>query len=117
MMNKDTIEWLKDPANKSAILAAVDVVGGDGHTIFYPHAFESLPVDVVADFTETYESDGTHKGSITSGGEIVDDLKGVYGLSMVSYIARILGVDYEYRGGRGFQCRVICSALRKYLEN
>lgn len=89
----------------------------DGHSIYKPEAFTDagLPADVVEYATTTYRSDGTPKGTIFRNGEPVAELRGVYGLNLLTLIADTLGVEYRRCMGRGFQAQAIRSALHQHF--
>ena len=99
----------------AAVLKAVEIC--DGHTIFAPRAFldAGLPARVVEHLTRTHRSDGSPKGSLYTGGRVVPELKGVYGLDALRFLADGLGVTYGRKMGRGSQAEAIKRALCEHL--
>ena len=101
---------------KEAILKAA--FRCDGHTIFKPEAFvdAGLSQAVVDYVTRPYESDGSPKGTIFVDGHAVKNLTGVYGLDLLRFLARALGVEYCSALGRGFEARNIQLALEQHFD-
>ena len=89
----------------------------DGHTIFDPQAFvrAGLPPEVVEHLTDTHRSDGTPKGTVFTNGQAVPEVRGVYGLDVLRFLAAALGVEYRSALGRGFPAEHIRQALRRHL--
>ena len=89
----------------------------DGHCILNPEALTEagLPPAVVGHLTRTHRSDGTPEGTIFVAGEPVAELRGVYGLDALRFLAAALGVDYPPALGRGFEAANIRQALRRHL--
>lgn len=98
-----------------AILRAASLC--DGHTIFVPKAFvdAGLPTEVVEHLTTSHASDGSPKGTIFVSGRAVQELRGVYGLDLLRFLALALGVDYPRALGRGTEAANIRDALRQHL--
>jgi hypothetical protein len=90
----------------------------DGHTIFKPEAFTEVgvPSEVVDYLSSTFKSDGTPKGTIFVQGQPVKELKGVYGLDMLKFLAMALDVEYADAIGRGFQAQNIQMALHQHFN-
>ena len=89
----------------------------DGHGILNPEALTEagLPPAVVEHLTSTHRSDGTPKGTIFVAGEPVAELRGVYGLDALRFLAAALGVEYPSALGRGFEAANIRQALCRHL--
>jgi hypothetical protein len=111
------------PFTASQLSSILDEIGGDGHTIWDAPAIakeQGLPEGVFDRWTKDHASDdndGSGKGVITAkGGEVVEAMKGMYGLQFLKYVAYELGVDYMDYYGRGSQAREITAQLRKYLK-
>ena len=101
--------------------AAVDLIGGDGHTIFDPEAFVAKcgwQKEDIKPFITLYKSDLTDtKETIFTPDGVAKQLEGVYGLSMLKSCAGALNVEYEGALGRGFEARNITAALRKHWNS
>lgn len=103
-------------ATKPAVLMrAADLC--DGHTIFTPQAFldAGLPGDVVEHLTRTHASDGSPKGTVFVSGRAVTELRGVYGLDVLRFLAAALEVEYPDCLGRGTEARMIQAAIKSHL--
>ena len=90
----------------------------DGHSILNPQALVDvgLPEPLVQQLTHTHDSDGTHKGTIQQAGQPVAEVRGVYGLHLLEFLAGALGVSYRQCLGRGSQARAIQQALLDHFE-
>lgn len=90
----------------------------DGHSILKPEALTDagLPAEVVKHLTSTHRSDGTPKGTIFVSGQAVKELKGVYGLDALRFLARTLGIEYRDAIGRGFEAQNIQQALVAHFK-
>ena len=101
------------------LLAAVDLIDGDGHTIFPAEDFEQImPHDIVSQFTMTYNSSADDpKYMITSNdtGQVVPSMRGVYGLDLLRGIASALGVRPSIALGRGTEARDLTARIRAHL--
>ena len=89
-----------------------------GHGILDPQRLIAAGLDrrIVEHYTDTLRSDGSPKGSIFVDGKPVDELRGVYSLTLLEGIARARGVAYPASLGRGSQARAIKSALQVHLN-
>lgn len=100
------------------VFAAADIC--DGHTIFEPEAFleVGVPQELVDRCTNVYESNPSDYKATIFGpdGNIVNQLRGVYGLDMLSSMIRDFDIQAEPKLGRGFQAQVWKEALRKHLD-
>ena len=94
--------------------------------IIFPSGHDILPADYyekyfdVSHLVQTFKSDGTHKGTIFVNGEPVDELKGVYNLNFVDWLAGMIGLtyrDYGSYGGRGFQAQAIVRSITSWANN
>jgi hypothetical protein len=90
----------------------------DGHCILKPEALleAGLPAAVVEHLTATHRSDGTPKGTLFVAGQPVAELRGVYGLDALRFLAAALGVEYRRALGRGFEAANIRDALRRHVS-
>jgi len=96
-------------------------IHGDGHTLyspeFYaPHFSEAELAE--AGLIQTHKSDGTHKGSIFApDGSLVSELKAVYNLEFLYWLARKVGVTESVRAnGRGSQARELVGYISNALS-
>jgi len=108
-----------DIRNKTVEALRGGKIIGDGHTIFSPDFFAPFFTEAdLAPITRTYESDGSPKGSIfNSDGEVISEVKGVYNLDFLYWLADRVGVAHDggLFFGRGSQASAIVEALRKAL--
>lgn len=92
----------------------MDAVGSDGHTIFSADALKEHGLDayVIDHFTTVEKSDGSWKGSITDSrsGNLVDELRGVYGLTVTRSLANHYGVR-SAAFGRGTEARQLTAGI------
>lgn len=96
------------------------VIHADGHTLFRPEFyaphFSEAELDE-AGLIQTHKSDGSYKGSIwAEDGSLVQELKAVYNLDFLGWVARQVGVtDYPQAIGRGFMAQEWVGFIRKAL--
>ena len=113
-MNKEIIK----AKAKQALDAGVII--GDGHTLFFAEYYAPhFTLDELneAGLVQVHESDGSHKGSIYgSDGNIIQELKGVYNLYFLYWLASQLGVTERIQSmGRGSQASELVGHIRKVL--
>lgn len=110
------MKWTEIPA--SVVLAAADIC--DGHTIFDPQAFADVgvPQELIDRCTTIHESNPSNYKETIFGpdGNIVNQMKGIYGLDALASMIRDFKIDAESKLGRGFQAQVWKEALHKHLE-
>lgn len=115
----DKYKLLKALSEKQ-VMAAVDFIAGDGHTIFpMEHLVKKChwPKETAEAVCQEYTSDGSAKGSIfKDDGEVIESCKGWYSLDVMYALATALDVKYEGCMGRGFQARAIDTAIRKHFN-
>jgi hypothetical protein len=89
----------------------------DGHSILKPEAFieAGIPTAVVEHMTRMYRSDGSPKGTIFVAGKRVKQLRGIYGLAMLRFLASTLEVEYRESFGRGTEARNIQASLHQHF--
>lgn len=117
-MRRREYQQLTDAVRRCGSEAILCAAGRcDGHSILKPEALADagLPAAVVEYLTNTYQSDGTPKGTIFVAGHPVAELRGVYGLDALRFLAAALGVKYRSAIGRGFEAQNIQAALREHL--
>ena len=106
--------------DKKVILDLLEVIGGDGHTLYdaADEIFRGIPKNVLESVTRVHKSDGTGKGSIWRDGRVVEEMYAVYGLNLLWKLAREVGANLERSQGlmgRGFQARALTEAIREKL--
>lgn len=101
---------------KETLLAIANVSRGDGHTLFDPTAFitAGLTVELANFFTVTHKSDGTPKGTIFHKGVIVDQVEGIYGLTVNEAIANALELQIGAFFGRGFRAHALHTVIQHH---
>lgn len=109
-----------DNMDKEVVLNLLDHIGNDGHTIWEADAdfFSGMPEEFMGSVTETLKSDGSPKGTIWRDGEAVDEMQGVYGLTLLWRLARLIGADMDKHDqlmGRGFRACALTEAIREKL--
>lgn len=85
-------------------------IEGDGHTLYSPERYAPYFTEAElaeAGLIQTHKSDGTGKGSIFApDGSLVPELKAVYNLSFLYWVARKVGVTESVQAiGRGSQAQ------------
>lgn len=113
---RPTFSWANTtPVEQSQVLYHV---GSDGHTIFDPDALKEAGCSayIIDAFTTVEKSDGSWKGSITDSrtGEMVKELRGLYGLTLVRSLARYYGVE-SHKFGRGSEARELTEGITNAL--
>jgi len=115
----DKYKLLKALSEKQ-IMAALEFIGGDGHTIFPMEHLVKMchwPKETAEAVCHKYSSDGSAKGSIfKDNGEMLESCKGWYSLDVLYALASSLDVKFEGCLGRGFQARAIDSAIREHFN-
>ena len=117
----DKVEVIKR-LSEGQLRAAVNLIHGDGHTIFDPAAFVKrcgwTEADIEPFITVSKSDLSDVKGIITNrNGDVLKELQGVYGLFMLEAIAKILNVEYLETLGRGTQAREITDSLLKHWNS
>jgi len=109
-----TTEYKGKPITKELVKQALEdeTIFGDGHMILSPEAYH--PHFDVSHIEETFKSDfSDHKSTLFVDGQPVEELKGVYNLTFLYWLANEIKVDHsggDYMG-RGFQARAIVRAI------
>jgi hypothetical protein len=87
-------EWPKG-LTREAVREVIRKFGHDGHTIWDPQGIKDcgIPDEIVKKWTHVERSNGTPKGTIFNDGKILDELEGVYGLSMLANLAYMVNAD------------------------
>lgn len=103
---------------KETLLAIANVSRGDGHTLFDPTAYiaAGLTVELASFFTVTHKSDGTPKGTIFHKGGVVDQVEGIYGLTVNEAIASALELQIGTFFGRGFRAAAFFTAIQHHCQ-
>jgi len=117
-MDMEKFTWsLLEP---SVIRKVVEVVQGDGWTIFKPDVFieVGVPESLIKQYTRTHHSDkSSPKSTVFANGKAVNKLVGVYGLNVMDGIVRDLGLKPGSFMGRGFQARANYNAINEWLKD
>lgn len=96
----------------------MDLIGGDGHTIYSAPALieGGVPAYVIDTFTQVERSDSSYKGSIfsTATGERQESMRGVYGLTVIRSLAAHYGMTSS-KFGRGSEARELSEGIRVNL--
>ncbi len=98
----------------------IDYIGGNGHGIFeLAKVVEGadVPESKLECWVHTYKSDtSSPKETIFApDGSVMDELKGIYGLSLIESIASALGCHSPMEG-RGSRCRDLTAQVRAKLR-
>lgn len=108
-------------AQSSDVLRAVlEVIEGDGHTIFKPEAFldAGVPDSLVAEHTRRYTSnpDDPKLTIFDADGKAIPALLGVYGLTVLWAIQADIGAEGSSKSGRGFLARQLTANILAKLD-
>lgn len=102
------------------VMAAVNHVGGDGHTIFDIQVLIEKcgwPVEAALAVSKCYESGNSAKETIFGpDGMPLNQIYGWYGLDLLRSLAGVLKVKYEFKQGRGFQAQAIYAAMQDHFK-
>jgi len=116
-VRKPRFSWTQVSRDQQAKL--LDVIGGDGHTIWSADALKADGLDaaMIDAFTTVEKSDGSWKGSIFSSetGELQPELRGVYGLSVIRSLASHYLVT-SAAFGRGTEARQLTQGIRERMD-
>ena len=110
-----------------ALKENINELDGDGHSILDPEFYITkvkLPSEFVFRYSDKHYSDfRDYKSTITNTKfGVCDYIFGVYNLSMLEALCRVVGWDKELRetysnmSGRGFMARVCLDNLKKQIE-
>ena len=110
------VDFSKLPAD--TLISVCKFLRGDGHAVWKAEAFaDLLPAEYIESVSDTYESDGSLKGSIfTSDGDMLVSTTGVYGLTLYRRINADLGLPSSRMGGRGFEAQDLNRQIREHLS-
>jgi hypothetical protein len=101
---------------KNEIRKLLEEIGSDGHTIWNPSVLNGFPEAVRGRFIRSFKSSKKDpKGMIFVDGQRVEELSGVYGLTLLRSICSDLGLTYEDCFGRGTEARRATSAIEEWL--
>lgn len=120
MKNKET-NGKFDLTQAAAIMALLEKIGDDGHTIWMAGVLGAFPDGICKRLTATHKSEGAGKSAIynTKGWpfERIEELTGVYSLDILSAIASDLDcTPSDMPMGRGFAARKLTTAIRERIE-
>lgn len=101
----------------AVLVKILDVINGDGHTIFLPGAFikAGLSRKVVDWFTEVYPTGMEPTSVLTNETGIIPFVRGIYGLDLLRVIAGKFSV-YSTALGRGFEARELTEKIKEKLN-
>lgn len=104
---------------KPKIKALLETIGNDGHTIWKPTVLKSFPKAIKERFIKVQKSNKKdYKSTIfDNNGNAMDEIEGIYGLSLLGTICNDLGLEYDSKIGRGFQARCYTESIEKWLTN
>ena len=107
--NWEKMRELVKATDKDTLKKAILV---DGHTIYKPEKFldAGLDASIVKAFTKIHESGEHPKEQISTAAGPVNVLEGVYGLSLLEFIAGCFGVD-SWKMGRGSRAAHLAEQL------
>ena len=101
------------------ILQVVKSIDGDGHAMFKETILEKAgwPPALISQYAETMESDFSSPKStlFDNHGRPTNQIRGVYGLSLLASICREYDIQYEGKMGRGWQAREYDRAIRAFF--
>ena len=109
-----TFTWANvSPDDQRKVL---DIIGYDGHTIWRAEAIAEVNQSVADAFTRTERSDGSWKGSITRSdtGQMVGELRGIYGLSVIRSLAGFYHEE-SHKFGRGSEARELTAKIYAHI--
>lgn len=95
----------------------LSVIGGDGHTIWTARylAEEGVNHAIISAFSSHYKSNKRDfKQTITVNGLVVDEMEGIYGLTVLWSLANHHGVESD-KMGRGSQAQELTQKIRAKL--
>jgi hypothetical protein len=103
---------------KETLLAIANVSRDDGHTLFDPTAYitAGLTVELASFFTQIHQSNGTLKGTIFHKGGVVQQVEGIYGLTVNEAIANALELKIGTFFGRGFRAAALFFAIQHHCQ-
>lgn len=111
-------DWAKK-LTKDAITKLLDIIGGDGHSIFPTYVFKDvgLPRTVVRHFVDIYPSDIRNpKSTIFSpNGTVLSHMRGMYGLDVLRSLASSLDAASSASIGRGSEARELTENIKNKL--
>lgn len=104
-------------AQREAILALLETIGGDGHSVYDPQLLQAFPQELQKRFTRTIKSDRSHwKSTLYDGkGNVIKSIRAFYGLTVQECIVRDLGLTMGSFMGRGFQAQAAYAAIRTHF--
>lgn len=103
---------------RAEILSLLDIIGGDGHSVFDPKILAAFPKEIQDRFTHEIESDeSSWKTTLRDHeGNVIKRITAVFGLSVQEGIASDFGLtEYRRFNGRGFRAQAACAAIRAHL--
>jgi hypothetical protein len=103
---------------RDIILALMERIGGDGHSIYKPDLLKDFPEPLQKRFVHTMESDTSHWKSTLydHDGNVIDKIEAIHGLDVQEAIASDLGLEIGSFTGRGFRAQAAAQAIRTHFN-
>ena len=113
--DKTTMRFTR--AQRDEIIALVAEIGNDGHTVWAESVLKAFPKPLQERFTRTHRSNKRDPKSTMFGadGRIIEQLKGVYGLTVLRCICDDLEISVSSYLGRGFQAQASTKAINEFF--
>jgi hypothetical protein len=115
MAKAPTFSW--DNTTQADQARLLDIIGGDGHTIWSAPALidDGVPAYIIDAFTRVEKGSRSDiKQAIFTDQGVVDELRGVYGLTVIRSLAGHYGVTSQ-AFGRGTEARQLTAGILEHL--
>jgi hypothetical protein len=103
---------------RDEILALLEQIGGDGHSVWKPELLDIFPTPLKARFIRDIESDTSDWKSTLydNDGNVIESIKAFYGLTVLECICADLGLEVGSFMGRGFRAQAATEAIRRHFN-
>jgi hypothetical protein len=103
---------------RDEILALLEQIGGDGHSVFGPELLAAFPKALQDRFIRTIESDqSSYKSTLfDNAGNVIQSIRAFYGLTVQECICADLGLEVGSFNGRGFRAQAACASIRRHFN-
>jgi hypothetical protein len=107
-----------DASMKPLIEKLLETIGNDGHTIWKSSVLKDFSEGITSRFIKVQKSNKKdYKSTIfDNNGNVIEEIEGIYGLSLLGTICNDLGLEYDSKIGRGFQARCYTESIEKWLK-